>query len=376
MAKKKKAKSDPSLYSELTPQVTSSDQIVNTARRAKWRLTFSGVDVTDSVKKDLISIEIKDVEDTEADDLQIKLADRDGSWLQNWLNETVSKGAAGAKGMQIKVKIGSRDHTGKIVEQSNGVFILDSMRHEGPPAVATIKATSVDFSNTVRTEKKDKSWKNLKLKKLTQEVASRGKLKYYYQPSSNPKFKKITQKQESGLAFLIRCARDKGYSVKISGKNMVVYDPKDLEGNAAIVSFTYRDGQYSDWAFDTGSADECYDYCTVKYTNPKTGKLIKATYKDASYETNKEHTGLNITNKKVTSKSEAKTYAMAQLNLKNKFERTVSLTIPGNPSMMSGLTVQLHGCGYWSGKYMIHEATHSISSSGYTTRLDMRRINK
>lgn len=364
-----------SLYKELTPQVTQDGAIVNTARRAKWKLTFSGVDVTEQIKEDLVSIEIKDIEDSEADDLQIKIADRDGKWLQSWLNETVEKGSTGAKGLKIKVKIGTRDETGKIVEQENGTFILDTMQHNGPSAEATIKATSVDFKKGIRTEKRSKSWKNLRLKNLTKKVAKSGGLKYYYQPSSNPKFKKMTQSDETDLAFLLRCCESSGFSLKICGTNMVVYDPKALEDRGVVRTYTFGDGRYISWDFGTGTADKCYDYCTVQYTNPATGKLIKGVYKSPEYKKNENHTELLITNKKVSSKSEAKNYAKAQLNLKNKFERTVKLTIPGDPTMMSGLTIQMKKVGYWSGKYIIHEASHKISSAGYTTTLDMRHIN-
>lgn len=369
------AKADKSLYPELMPKVSQNDQIINTARRAKWSVTANGVDITAQVKADLISLEVKDVEDSDADDLQLKLADSKGQWLQNWLTETVEKGSGGAKGLKLKVSIGSQDHTGRVVEQNCGSFILDTMKHEGPPSVATIKATSVDFKKGIRTTKDSKTWKNLRLKKLTQTVAKKGGLKWYYQPTSNPKFKSVKQNDETMLAFLIRLCREKGFSVKICGTNMVVYSSEALDASGIVRSFTFGDGTYLKWSTSTGSADTNYDYCTVKYTNPKTGKLIKATYKDPSYKTNDKHLLLQITNKKVTSKSEAKNYAKAQLNLKNKFERTVDLTLPGNPAMMSGMTVRLNGFGYWSGKHTIHESTQSISKSGYTTKLRLRHVS-
>lgn len=375
MAKKKKKSGKKTLYAELTPKVTQNDQIVDTARQAKWRVKVKGVDVTDEIKKDLISIDVKDIEDTEADDLQIRLSDPDGKWLTKWLNDTVQKGSSGAKGLSVSVYLGMRDHTGKVVEQNNGRFILDTMSHSGPPSVATLKCTSVDFKGEIRSEEKEKTWASFRLKSLTKKVAKAGGLKYYYQPKSNPKYTKITQNKETDLAFLIRCCRNKGYCVKICGKNMVVYDPKSLENNATIHSFSFKDGQYTRWDCDTSSCDTTYDHCTVQYTNPSTGKVIKATYKSKEYEKNEEHTLLSITNKKVKSKKEAKKYAKIALQLKNKFERTCSLTIPGNPAMMSGLTIDLKGFGYWTGKYMIHEATHQITSSGYSTKLDLRYID-
>ena len=89
-----------------------------------------------------------------------------------------------------------------------------------------------------------------------------------------------------------------------------------------------------------------------------------------------KHTELKIRNKKVSSNAEAKELAETELGLANLFERTVTLTLPGNPSLMAGLPVKLKKCGYFTGKYMITTCTHSISQSGYTTKIKLRYIGR
>ena len=46
----------------------------------------------------------------------------------------------------------------------------------------------------------------------------------------------------------------------------------------------------------------------------------------------------------------------------------------GDPMIGAGLTVYLAGFGLWDGKYMVKEAVHSISQSGYTTKIKLRNI--
>ena len=51
-----------------------SDQ--NIARRAAVQVNFAGVDITNDIRKYLLSLTYTDSEEDEADDLQIKLQDR------------------------------------------------------------------------------------------------------------------------------------------------------------------------------------------------------------------------------------------------------------------------------------------------------------
>ena len=368
------------------------DAVVQTSRRSYWRVKVKGVDVTKLVKQDLISLEVKDNEEDEADDLQIKIADREGKWLQKWLNETVQKGAK-TKGLTFNVSIGMKDENGKIKKQKSGNFVLDSMKHSGPPAVTTIKCTSLDFANGIRTEERDKSWENYTIKGIAKEIAKKGKLKLLYLAKKNPKKERWEQDGETDIGFLVRICRNNGLAVKITDRKLVIFQRGQFDSQGAIATIKYRDGKYTKWECSTTSGDVTYDICTVEYTNPKTGKIIKGVYKtdawqeeeDRVAEANEgkgageelevaEHTELKIRNQKVSSIAKANELAEISLNLKNTFERTVTLTIPGNPSMMAGLPITLKKFGYWSGKYMLNEVTHSISKSGYTTKIKLRFI--
>lgn len=71
-------------------------------RRTTVEVAFEGTDITASILQYFKSLTYTDSEEDEADDLQIVLQDRDGIWMEKWLNDAVeaaaSKPAAQASG--------------------------------------------------------------------------------------------------------------------------------------------------------------------------------------------------------------------------------------------------------------------------------------
>ena len=65
--------------------------MAGTARKAFTSVSFNGTDISDVVNKYLMSLSYVDNEEDEADDLQIKLEDRSGIWLQQWLQDFIEK---------------------------------------------------------------------------------------------------------------------------------------------------------------------------------------------------------------------------------------------------------------------------------------------
>jgi len=65
------------------------------ARRTDAEIYFDGVDISDSLRKYLISLTYTDYEENETDDLQIEIEDRDDVWLSKWLNVAIQAAASG-----------------------------------------------------------------------------------------------------------------------------------------------------------------------------------------------------------------------------------------------------------------------------------------
>ncbi|MCI8525592.1 MAG: transposase [Oscillospiraceae bacterium] len=131
------------------------------------------------------------------------------------------------------------------------------------------------------------------------------------------------------------------------------------------------DGSYTKYTMHVGKAQKLYDACRVSYVDPKTGKCIAAvaTREDAR---KKDRQQLEIT-AKVRSIGEAQAKAEKYLRLYNKFARTMVFTMPGDPTLAAGQTVDVSGWGAWAGRYVIARAVHTVGPSGYTTRIELRK---
>ena len=66
------------------------------ARRSDVAVFFAGKEITKSLRPYLISLSYTDNEEEAADDLQIKIEDRDGVWLTKWLNQAIQSAASGS----------------------------------------------------------------------------------------------------------------------------------------------------------------------------------------------------------------------------------------------------------------------------------------
>ena len=77
---------------------------------------------------------------------------------------------------------------------------------------------------------------------------------------------------------------------------------------------------------------------------------------------------------KVSSSAKAKVLAEKRLRLHNKYTKTATFTIQGNPNAVAGITAELDGWGSWDGKYIVSQAKHSVDSSGYTTQIKLRQV--
>jgi phage protein D len=250
-----------------------------------------------------------------------------------------------------------------------------------------IKGTSLAY-NGIRSTKNDKSWTSTSLKKIAQKIAQSHGMGLVWDCEEDKKFTRVEQADQTDIAFLKKICQDAGCALKITGNKIVIYDQSKYEELKSIATVTCGDKSYIKWSFSTGEGETEYDMCTVKYTDPKTGKVITGSYKTEEWKKKEEDQAdkdaedkdkpevLVIRNEKVSSVEEANALAEKRLKLANKFERKVSLTFPGNPNYCAGMTMQLKKFGYWSGKYLISKSRHDITSSGYTTTLTLRRVGK
>ena len=437
---------------------------VNLARRADVEVSFDGVDITKSVRPYLLSLTYTDNEEDEADDLQIKLEDRDGLWLCQWLNDMVqaaasTTGAASSEaaplastatyqvtsksGLNVRAgpgtgysKLGtlafgaavnaesiqngwaaiqysgrtayvcadyiqpsggdSGTNTGtqsgsvsslKIragILQENwhsdgsdkvldcGQFELDSIDASGPPSTVTIKATALPFSSQIRQTKRSQAWEYYTLSGIAREMAVRNGMAFLFESNSDPYYDRVEQVNISDISFLSTLCHNAGISLKATSNILVLFDQNAYESKAPVKTIRRGDGSYTKYKLTVGKADTQYASCRVSYSG--SGKCIEAVaYVEDYKEDSDKNQQLEIT-ARVGSIAEAKLLAEKQLRLHNKYARTATFTMTGDPDMLAGVTVLLTDWGAWDGKYIVKQAKHTVGSSGYTTAVTLRRI--
>ena len=281
------------------------------------------------------------------------------------------------KGLRIQAVIVRQNWKGdgKDEVMDCGEFELDSVTASGPPAVITIKGTSLPYSSTVRQTLKSKSWENYKLSSIAQEIASKNNMACMFLSSNDIKYTRVEQYRQSDIVFLQKLCRDRGCSLKVSNNIIIIFDQGEYESKSSVMTIKKGSG-YTKYKLSTGENNN-YTSCHVSYTQPN-GNTISARAYIADYKDDAEHNQCLEVRQKVSSIAEAKTLAEKMLRLYNKYEYMATFTFPGDPKLVAGKPVTLSGFGAFNGKYIIKQAKHTVSDSGYTTQITLRMsvVNK
>ena len=285
----------------------------------------------------------------------------------------VSQGLASGKLSISAVIIRQNWHgDGKDEVLDCGQFELDSVTAQGPPSIVTIKGTALPFTSSVRQTLKSKSWENYTLKGIAEEIAEKNGMACVFSGGKNPSYKRVEQYMVSDIAFLQKLCGDCGCSLKCYNNIIVVFDQKTYEKKDSVMTIEFGKGQYSKYSLKTGK-DNTYTSCRVSWTTTSGSCISGTAYVEKYKEDNEKNQQLEV-RQKVASVAEATALAEAHLKLHNKFELTSQFSVPGDPALMAGRTVTLKGFGLWDGKHIIKQAKHSVSGSGYTTNLTLRKV--
>lgn len=259
---------------------------------------------------------------------------------------------------------------GKDVVLSCGTFELDSVDASGPPTKITLKGTSIPYTSTMRTAKKNRAWENCNLKEIAQQIGSEAGLQVMYLAENNPVYKRKEQVQKSDITFLQKLCKAAGLALKVTIMTVVIYDAAEYDSKPAIKTIRYGSGDYLSYKLGTSLHDTAYTSCHVSYTDPDSKETIESTYTPDS----QDGTGqvLEI-NEKVNSTEEAHELAKKRLREKNTQQFTASFSMLGDVQLVAGATVKLKGFQSFDKKYKITKATHKLTG-GYTTDIELKQV--
>ena len=285
------------------------------------------------------------------------------------------------KGLRIQAVI-SRENwnsDGKDLVLDTGEHSLDTVKASGPPANITIKCTSLPKGAAAAQTKRSKAWEAYYLSRIASEISSRAGLACMYESSADPYFTRVEQVKQTDISFLSQLCHNSGVSLKVTSNIIVLFDQATYEGKGAALTITRGAGGYSKYDLTTGQTDTEYRTCNITYTDPVSGVTFRGSYTDEENKERKkdEDDGrsqiLNL-HLAVASNAEAAALAKKMLRMKNKYEKKAVFTVPGDPSLVAGITVMLDGWGLFDGKYIVSQSKHEVSSGGYKTTVRLRNI--
>ncbi len=144
-----------------------------------------------------------------------------------------------------------------------GTFELDSVDASGPPTEIKLKGTSIPYTSTMRTAKKNRAWENCNLKEIAQQIGKEAGLQVMYLAENNPVYKRKEQVQKSDITFLQKLCKAAGLALKVTIMTVVIYDAAEYDGKPAIKTITYGSGDYISYKLGTSLHDTAYKKLTV-----------------------------------------------------------------------------------------------------------------
>lgn len=352
-------------------------------RRAWLQVTYNSKDISEALAQYLISASYTDNLSGQVDDISLTLEDKAGLWQSDWMP---------VKGATLDIILCTYNWQGLYdgeFDTTLGTFEVDEIEMTSAPDVVNIKAVAISIGDdsTLRSTMRSKTWENISVRKVANDIAWENGLKLFWDCDDNPNIDKLEQNDESDLSVLQKVCDDAGFALKITTDTIIVFDEAKYEqaepvieiyhpGTTTVMDIAEADGtptperifHSTGYSFKTKIRD-VYKKCHIKYTNDQDKSVIEATFTDP----NKSNGATLEIHQQVTSQAEADRLAKKKLREKNRDECTGSYSLDGCQFLCAGETIEMIGFGVFSGRYIVTQAKHDISGSGYVTSIDVRR---
>ncbi|EAA6914916.1 phage protein D [Salmonella enterica subsp. enterica serovar Poona] len=329
-----------------------------------YRLVYNRKDITHDVSVYVTSVSYTDRLSGESDEIQVDLEDSEGRWRDAWYP---------GKGDTLTLQMG---YAGEPLREC-GTFSIDEIELSGPPDSVSLRGLATSVTVAMRT-KVSRGFENTTLAAIAQRIA--GKHRLQLQGQIEPlTLDRVTQYDETDLAFLKRLARDYGYLVKVTHTHVIFSSLDKLRDAPPTFTFTRPDiSRYS--LRDT--INRIYKGAKHRSQNSRTKQVV--TYQaDGGESTTTVSTatrGKNTSADTLTlsgrsgNQGTAARRTRAALNLKNQYQKVATLSMAGNIRLRAGHNVTLTGFGASDGKWLTGSVRHSMTrSGGYTMDVEVAR---
>lgn len=324
-------------------------------RQPVCQLTANDQPLNALITSRIINVSVTDNRASEADELAITLDDHDGAL------------ELPKRGVILTCRLGWSDGTFDM-----GRFSVDETEWAGTPDTITIKARSADFKSPLKTGKR-KSYHQQTFGQVAKAIAGEHALTLVMVDALQQiDLGHIDQTDESDLNLLTRLAHDNGAALSIKQGRLLIFTAGQAQTASGktlpTVTLTRRDGDQ----FRYSEADRDSDHTAVaaNWHDPKAAKQQKAKAGQA------EGKDAKVKQLKGTYATEAAAQraAAAELSRIKRQQATFSMTTAyGRPDISSESPVRLQGFKPQIDRlnWIVAKATHSYSSSGLTSSLEL-----
>lgn len=321
-------------------------------------LIYNGRDVTADLSPYLMGITYVDRLTGEADSLDVELASPSAletRWLDDWYPD---------KGVTLEARFGYwGDLSGR-----TGEMEVDEIEIESPPLAVRIRALSAGVTRQART-RLGKAYENKRLSEIVDIVAKRMGAKRAGKIEPDPVLDRVTQYQEGDWAFVRRLLTEYGYIVKLADNNKTLAVAKashlaEQEDVAVLVPALITRWRYRDKVSDVPQK--------VKVKHHDAQAAVVYEYDAATGEA--KPSDERRIHRRARSPEDAAAQAEGEAERHAADKTALEVSLPGNPRLVAGAIVRLEGFQRLDGRYLIAEARHAISRSGYTTDIQTRRL--
>ncbi len=333
------------------------------SRRAKAEIKY--VSVTNKKERDIsgyvLSMNYTDNSD-KTDDISIELEDRANLWEGDWFPESGDLIIA-------KIKIMDWTKEGDNRELSLGTFEVDQF-NKGQ--TVTLNGVSVPITSNIRSEPKDKAWENINLKSIANDMSKNAGLTLVYESEYIPYYKRKDQSDESDLSFLEGLCKEDGMCVKISDKQLIIFDESTYDKAETNITLKVGTSDIIGNPNFSRSAKNIYKACEIKYHNSDKDTIYRAYFEDDTVTAQSSILRLKESTSETLDETTLKRKAQSRLREQNKKEWKARMTVVGDLIYFTSSNVMIKGNQKFDGKYNIESATYSVGK-GFTVDLELRK---
>lgn len=318
-------------------------------------LVYDGVDITEDVRGQILSIEYLDHVEDLSDEITVTVEDVEGRWKNSWYPE---------KGSKLTLEFG---YPGDVLKA--GTFEIDQVESRGAPDKFIIKALAAGFSAAVRTER-SRAFENQTLRAIIEDIAGRNGLTVEG-TIEDIQIERATQHRETDLKFLQRIASKYGHVFSVRDGVITfttIYELEAQEPAGDIDKTGLADYNFRDVSIGVFSGAE------VRHQNPDEKKVIQFESFDENFEDRSDRREIR---ERAENAGQAEAISKAALHEANSLGVTGDVKAYGAPGLVAGINYRVTGLGEHSGVYHIKTSRHVIEKeTGYATFLELKKVGE